>query len=180
MVLFSPEKSLIHDGIKIHALRYQPEVEQALLRAHDRIYISAFLLLAVMNNSSCPVGNLLKIIAEKVKGESVDVKVVCNHHRPRSRTGKRIESLRYWFDENNIPLRSDPFHSLIHRKMILVDSSSLFIGSHNLSPTGIKNRNEMSVEITSPELIDRVAEDFNRYWNSLWSIPRVDGVTWQE
>ena len=51
-------------------------------------------------------------------------------------------------------------YRILHKKMILVDNQSAFLGSANLTMAGTLQSDEMNVEIRQPAFVTRMHKDF--------------------
>jgi phosphatidylserine/phosphatidylglycerophosphate/cardiolipin synthase-like enzyme len=177
-LFLNPRVSVSVESIALHSLSYPWALSRAVQETESRIYISAYILSASPGKTSDPVMNLLEQIVYKKMEKGIDVKILLHNHHIKVGVGRSLATLLFWLSNNKVPVRVAVTNYPVHRKMILMDDKSLFIGSHNLSTTSLLNPNELSVEIRSPVYVNLVAGMFEEYWKTLFSYPVQEGMTW--
>jgi len=174
-MLCTPSKYIAGNSVKIHSRSFPFAAERAVVSAKSRIYFCCYVLTANENRRSDPVLKILQACHLKSKSGNLDVRFSidypkqykpnwnCNHHFMR------------WLAKNNLQFRVSAGLGTLHAKMILVDSSFLFIGSHNMAMSSFFNPLELTVEINDPMVVDSMAEDFRIWWKTLKTVVPLSG-----
>ncbi len=138
---------------------YVPALHEALQNATKSIHIFIFTFRYYPNYphdaNSVIIGDL---IAAKQRG--VDVKVImdCSSwNRSNTLKNKMVgDSLK----KVGIEVYYDPVDITSHDKLVIVDDSLVFVGSHNWSYFALERNNEASVKVVSKEVARAYEEHF--------------------
>ncbi len=168
----SPRRSIAEylDSIQVHPAypgliqpifnrEYVPALHEALQNATKSIHIFIFTFRYYPNYpndaNSVIIGDL---IAAKQRG--VDVKVImdCSSwNRSNTLQNKMVgDSLK----KVGIEVYYDPVDITSHDKLVIVDDSLVFVGSHNWSYYALERNNEASVKVVSKEVARAYEEHF--------------------
>jgi phosphatidylserine/phosphatidylglycerophosphate/cardiolipin synthase-like enzyme len=91
------------------------------------------------------------ILSASARG--VDVRVVANTDR-----------LRSFFASSRVQFRKRPSARILHAKVIIVDDSVAFVGSHNLTKSAFALNHEVSVVFDDPLAVARLISYFSGLW----------------
>lgn len=155
--------------IKIHFLTYKNQLIHATRSARSRIWISTYVINANLNYQSDPITLLFSILRRRMEN-GVDVKIICDdpkHNRPNYHCNKFIFR---WLEQWQIPYCTPGPKITAHAKTVLIDTSHLFIGSHNLAKSSLNNPIECTVEIKAPSIIAEYATAYETIWNDVGMI----------
>lgn len=150
--------------IRIHSLSFATALINAVRTAKSRVWIASYVFNANLNCKSDPITLFFSILREKAE-KKIDIKIICDIpklNRPNYHCNKFI--LR-WLEEWDIPYCTPREGKTAHAKTIIVDTSHLFIGSHNLSKASLNNPLECTVELTSPGIICEYARHYAMIWH---------------
>lgn len=134
--------------IKIHSLSFGPSLRRALINAESSIYLSIYVTSFNFKKRNDLV-HILFIILKKKLDAGLDVRFIIDHPRGHKTnyhaTQFLIRRLKTW----HFPFYIAPKRTTCHAKIILIDSKTAFVGSHNLTKASLRSPLEMSVEISS-------------------------------
>ena len=107
---------------------------------------------------------LSELISARKRG--VDVKVILEGGEDflGADFEKSSQATCDYLSKGGVIVRFDPRNTTTHAKLIVIDNSSIIIGSTNWNYNAIENNNEASVLINSPG----VALHYAGYFDSLW------------
>lgn len=115
------------------------------------------------NRVSDPVAHWLRILAKKYD-QGVDVRVLTDYPK-RNRPNYHCNSYYIrWLHDKGIPVRCLFSAVTMHGKMVVVDTAHLFIGSHNWSPSSLKNPSEVSLQVSDPAVVSDGIDTFLQLW----------------
>lgn len=149
--------------LNLHCLTYEAAVTAAIRAAKRRIWMTVYVLNANLNRAGDPVTYILHLLRQ-AQAAGCDVRIIIDsprENRPNYHANKvMIRELEAW----GIPVAVPPRRTTCHAKIILVDSTAAFIGSHNLAQSSLRNPLDCSAEIRDPAIIAGVAEFFKGLW----------------
>ena len=133
---------------------YFPALLKAIDEAQSEIFMSIFSFKAGVHKNSYPdriLGHLNKAVKR-----GVNVKVILETtgrlndelNTQNRQTGKLLE-------ENGVKVYFDSPRTTTHTKLIVIDEKVVILGSHNLTQSGLKYNNEISILIERPDLAKR-------------------------
>ena len=133
---------------------YFPALIKAIDEAQSEIFMSIFSFKAGVHKNSYPdriLGHLNKAVKR-----GVNVKVILETtgrlndelNTQNRQTGKLLE-------ENGVKVYFDSPRTTTHTKLIVIDEKVVILGSHNLTQSGLKYNNEISILIERPDLAKR-------------------------
>ncbi len=168
----SPRRSIAEylDSIQVHKAypalvqpifnrEYVPALHEALQNAQKSIHIFIFTFRYYPNYphdaNSVIIGDL---IAAKQRGVEVKVIMDCSSwNRSNTLKNKMVgDSLK----KVGIEVYYDPVDITSHDKLVIVDDSLVFVGSHNWSYFALERNNEASVKVVSKEVARAYEEHF--------------------
>jgi phosphatidylserine/phosphatidylglycerophosphate/cardiolipin synthase-like enzyme len=86
--------------------------------------------------------------------------------------GVRVRVLSH-FPENTAKMRFDgldavtvPANRILHAKMFIIDGSSVFLGSHNMTVRSTTSNHEVSAELDDYESVQQAIRYFNAIWGN--------------
>ncbi len=91
----------------------------------------------------------------KAKKRGVDIKVLLERSDYNDRLNKYNTKTRNRLKRKKIKVRFDSSLKQTHSKIVIIDGTWTFIGSHNLSYSALKRNNEFSVLIRSVAIAKR-------------------------
>jgi phosphatidylserine/phosphatidylglycerophosphate/cardiolipin synthase-like enzyme len=151
-------------SIVLHQLTYQTALLSALRKATKNIYISIYVIKSNMNRSGDPVTNLFNILVHKLK-QGLEIKILLDYpkkNRPNFHTNRFF--MRRFYDAK-IPFCLNMGFSTCHGKVISIDQSNLFLGSHNLARRSFSNPLEFSIQTSDKNVISDFDLLFLNFWN---------------
>lgn len=175
-MLSDPRHPISTEKYVLHSRSFGFALEKAVSKCKKRLFFACYVLTGNENRSSDPVITILKKCIRLKAEKDVDVRFAidlpkknrpnwnCNHHFMRYLQGA------------GIPFRVPASTGTLHAKLILVDSSHLFVGSHNLAMSSIFNPYELTVEFFDGKFIDMVAQDYVTWWLTLRQPVTLPGV----
>lgn len=151
-------------NITIHFLSFKNRLIHTIKSARSRIWISTYVINCNLNKQSDPVTLLFSILRSCML-RGVDVRILCDdppHNRPNYHCNKFIFR---WLERWNIPYCTPPTQFTAHAKCVLIDSTHLFIGSHNLVKSSLDNPIDCTIELQSPGIITEYAAAYELIWH---------------
>ena len=94
----------------------------------------------------------------KAKKRGVDVKVLLEKSDYNDRLNRYNTQTKNKLRRKKIKVRFDSASKQTHSKLIIVDGTWTFLGSHNLSYSALKRNNEFSVLIKSKAIAKRATK----------------------
>lgn len=136
---------------------YYPALTKAIDEAQKEILMSFFLFKTGVNKKNYPDRIASHLIRAVKRG--VSVKVILEHTGGRDKnldeenaaTGKLLQSA-------GVEVYFDALRKTTHTKLVVVDRSKIFSGSHNLTQAALKYNNEISILCVSPDLAEEARE----------------------
>lgn len=123
-------------------------IVKAIGEAKKSVHVAAY------SFTSKPIGSAL--VAAKARG--VDVEVVCDKS---DRNGKEPQYLA----AQGVPLRLNYNYSIMHNKFMVIDGSTLELGSFNYTDAAEKRNAENVLVIHDA---GKIAADYAAQWQRLW------------
>lgn len=143
----------------VHFLTFKNALRAAVASARRRIFISAYVINANLKKHQDPVTQILFLLRD-AQARGLDVKIILDNppiNRPNFHCNKML--LNY-FKRWQIPHACPPSSFTAHAKIVIVDSSFCFIGSHNLARSSLNNPLDCTVEIRNHAMVDLLADSF--------------------
>lgn len=134
----------------IHSTTYGPALRLALISAKKRIWITTYVTVLNFKKRNDLIHILFIILRQKLEA-GIDIRFIIDHprkHKPNYHaTQFLIRRLKSW----GFPFWMAPERTTCHAKVILIDTSRVFIGSHNLARSSFRNPLEMSIELSDKD-----------------------------
>jgi phosphatidylserine/phosphatidylglycerophosphate/cardiolipin synthase-like enzyme len=143
------------------ATPYVIEVPRLLAAAKERIWVMLFVARAELDDPEHPVTALCRVLAATAK-RGVDVRVVLDLGRDWD-TGEvepKHEAVAAWLRQHGVRVIIDELELTTHSKMLLIDASTVIIGSHNWTDSALVRNREASVLLQDQTVADEVAAVF--------------------
>ncbi|MGC8954208.1 MAG: phospholipase D-like domain-containing protein [Desulfurococcus sp.] len=145
---------------------YYDAVLRTLGGANRSVYIMMYVVKYDPNERGDPVNILLETL-EKLKNRGVDVKIVVDDETYKS---YKDTTIRYLLS-NNIPVRLDESSAITtHTKMVIIDNSTVILGSHNWTESALMNNHEASIETNCTSIVSKALSYFDNIWAGSRSI----------
>lgn len=158
-----PFPLITKDQTSIHFLSYSNALITAARSAHRRVWIFCYVINANLNKQGDPVTLFLSILRKR-REAGCDIRFIIDNpqiSRPNYHCNKVfMRHLMEW----NFSFCTPPPRITSHAKAILVDSTVLFIGSHNLAQSSLMNPLDCTVELRNEFLIQSFAETYDMLW----------------
>ncbi len=119
--------------------------------AHKDIRVAAY------SFTSYPIADSLI----KASQRGIDVKIVMdesNRYQPYS-------ALRF-LEKSGVPTRTNNHYAIMHNKFIIIDGSTLELGSFNFTKAAEEKNAENILVIRN---VPGIASDYNRQWQRIWN-----------
>lgn len=100
------------------------------------------------------------------KKENVRIRVLLNKEQTLRGVSRYNVVVASFLKENNIPCRFLDNSRCCHAKLIIVDKSRLYIGSHNLSSNAVSRNFEAGLILGSYGLVPEINGRFDDLWGS--------------
>ena len=118
-----------------------------------------------------PVISALKESAEK----GVEVRILldnqgANNPENINDDGDVIGCPEEMLEKAGAVIRWDKRTYLLHRKVMVIDSNAVFLGSTNWTNNGFENNREIDICIHDPEVAKKITDKFNEDWD--WGVHR--------
>lgn len=126
-------------------------VVKAIGNAQKSIHVAAY------SFTSEPIGSAL--VAAKARG--VDVEVVCDKSDTGAKTGKEPR----YMAANGVPVRINYNYAIMHNKFMVIDGTTLELGSFNYTAAA-EYKNAENVLVIHDA--GQVALDYELQWQKLW------------
>jgi len=158
-----PFAIITSDETSIHFLSFRHALIAATKTARKRVWILSYVINANLNRQGDPITHFFSILRTR-HSAGCDIKIILDNpqiNRPNYHCNKYImRRLMEW----QIPFRTPPPRVTSHAKAILIDSSVLFIGSHNLAKSSLLNPLDCTVELRNSFLIQSFAKVYTELW----------------
>ena len=160
-----PFQIITTDQALIHFLSFSNAMLAAVRQAHRRIWVMSFVINANLSKQSDPITLFFSILRAR-RAAGCDIRFILDNpqiSRPNYHCNKFfMRHLMEW----KIPFCTPPAGVTSHAKAILVDSTVLFIGSHNLAKSSLMNPLDCTVELRNEFLIQSFAETYQMLWSN--------------
>jgi len=160
-----PFQIISTDQASIHFLSFATAMLSAVRAARKRVWILSFVINANLSIKNDPITLLFSLLRDH-RAAGRDIRFILDNpriSRPNYHCNKFfMRHLMEW----GIPFCTPPENVTSHAKAILIDSSVLFIGSHNLAKSSLTNPLDCTVELRNEFLIQSFAETFLLLWGS--------------
>jgi phosphatidylserine/phosphatidylglycerophosphate/cardiolipin synthase-like enzyme len=133
---------------------YFPALLKVIDEAQNEIFMSIFSFKAGVHKNSYP-DRILGHLAKAVK-RGVNVKVILETTgRLNDELNTQNRQTAKLLEENGVKVYFDSPRTITHTKLIVIDEKVVILGSHNLTQSGLKYNNEISILIERPDLAKR-------------------------
>lgn len=144
---------------------YYDAVLGALGSANRSVYIIMYVVKYDPSERDDPVNTLLETLAE-LKNRGVDVKMVVD-----DTTYKSYSDTIYYLSSLDIPVRLDESSAVTtHTKMVIIDNSTVILGSHNWTESALMSNHEASIETNCTSIVSKALSYFDNIWAGSRSI----------
>lgn len=148
---------------------YLPALKDAIDKAKKEITLSFYHFKTKGSKDSYPDVIMASLIAASQRGVKVLVLLEQGRDSGEGNTRENMQTLERLRKMGVIVYLDSPF-TTTHTKMAVMDGKHTFIGSHNLTQSGLKYNHEISVLIESPQ----VAAEARDYIESLIQVKQGD------
>jgi len=162
-MFYTPGPIFDNGDIKIHFLSFQHALLTAVRSARVRVWIIAYVINSNMSRQSDPITMLLNTLARHVS-HGVDVRFIVDDppiNKPNYHCNKYFMRR---LDDFKIPFITPSGKITSHAKVVLIDDTFLFIGSHNLTKSSLTNPLDCTVELRNRDLIKTFGDVFQLLW----------------
>ncbi|AFL66101.1 phospholipase D-like domain-containing protein [Desulfurococcus amylolyticus] len=144
---------------------YYDAVLGTLGSANRSVYIVMYVVKYDPGERGDPVNILLETLTE-LKNRGVDVKIVVD-----DTTYKSYNETIYYLLSLDIPVRLDESSAVTtHTKMVIIDNSTVILGSHNWTESALMNNHEASIETNCTSIVSKALSYFDNIWAGSRSI----------
>ncbi|WP_457751875.1 phospholipase D-like domain-containing protein [Thermococcus sp.] len=133
---------------------YYHRVLWAIENSNESIYVMTFFMKYDAGDTFDWANDLIRALVSARKRD-VEVHVLLDE-----RIDENAETY-YYLAANGIDVSFDSPQTTLHAKVVVVDGKLVFIGSHNWSESALYWNHEVSVEIRSRKMAERLIEYFN-------------------
>jgi len=134
-----------------------PDVIHGIRNAKESIQILSY---NMRGSSQPPVGEFYKLLCEKATA-GLDVTIVLEFG---SGTSKRIRDRVMQFGEylrtSGVKVLYLQEYKIMHKKVIIVDDKTVWLGSANLTSAAMTSNEEMNIRTSAPKVVAQAIEDF--------------------
>jgi phosphatidylserine/phosphatidylglycerophosphate/cardiolipin synthase-like enzyme len=153
------------DDASIHFLSFANALTTAIRAARHRVWILSYVINANLSKQNDPVTLIMAILRTR-HATGCDVRFILDNpqiNRPNYHCNKFfMRRLMEW----GFQFQTPPPRISSHAKAVLIDSSVLFIGSHNLAASSLTNPLDCTVELRNAFLIQSFAETYKMLWQN--------------
>ena len=135
---------------------YAKALLDAINRAQNLIYMTELEF-----RTGSPYPDAIRYALKNAKKRGVDIKVILED------SVEGNSKVYNWFKGNGITVKWDGNHSLLHAKVVIIDSEEVFVGSTNMSWSSLSKNHETDAVVRSVD----VARSFEQYFLNIWSSP---------
>jgi phosphatidylserine/phosphatidylglycerophosphate/cardiolipin synthase-like enzyme len=123
--------------------------------ARSSIIVSCYLFRITKYPENMPRRIANELIRARQRG--VDVSVILEQSRDESDfLNRENHATAALLSRNGIDVRFDSLRKTSHAKVVVIDDRFVFLGSHNLTQSGLSRNNELSVRIDSLEMARKI------------------------
>jgi phosphatidylserine/phosphatidylglycerophosphate/cardiolipin synthase-like enzyme len=138
---------------------YYNKLLETIRKANQSVYVVMYVVKYDPKEPDDPVNMLLQVLVDFYKAGK-DVKLLVDDETYKSYP----ETVQYLVNKG-VPVRLDPkAGTTTHAKIVVVDSTYVFVGSHNWTESALTANNEVSALIISKE----IAREALAYFSGLW------------
>lgn len=148
----------------LHQTSYFNALRASIIKAKKQIFITSYVVVLNRKKKSCPTNKLFLLLLSKLKA-GIDVRWVVDHPRKHKSNYHATQYLIRRLKINQIPFWIAPPRNTLHSKVIIIDESKVFLGSHNLTRSSYDNPLEVSVEIDSTKVCESLTVWFTGLCN---------------
>jgi phosphatidylserine/phosphatidylglycerophosphate/cardiolipin synthase-like enzyme len=130
------------------------QIRDAIQNAKTSIYIAMYLVEYQPGEDSTRNNILLNEIAD-AKKQGVDVRFILGNM-------VRYPETDDFLTANGIPFKTGASHA----KMVLIDGSTLFVGTHNLNRRALEFNKEQSMMTTNSAVVSEAKTFYENWWNN--------------
>jgi len=148
-----------------HVETYYPALRAACRKAQESVWLMAYVMSGNMRRRADPLWVLLKILEIKCK-QGIDVRIILDSPKPGRQNfhANRVFCRRLY--DFGIPFALPGRFMTSHAKCALIDKSTFFCGSHNLTKHSLFNPYDCTIETDSQEVITSFIDYFSTVWSS--------------
>lgn len=159
------DRSVLGRGVTIYGRQYFQAVAASIDNAFSRVWIASYVLNGNQRRASDPILSLFRALSSLAFRRGGDVRFLL--HYPARRSTARHANLVFgrWLLDQGFSVRRQLGRGSLHAKMILIDDTHLFIGSHNLVRSSLENPLELSVCIYDSDVIAQFAQVYSDYFS---------------
>jgi len=134
-------------------------------RAHQSIDIIIFSARYYRGKSNNPVNKFFDAL-RRAAARGVEIRLLMNANFQNPESIRFNQFIALYFKQQNFQCALSGKSTRIHSKLIIIDSQTCVIGSHNYSQRASRSNFETSVMVQSPSLASHFTDHFNRLWKS--------------
>ncbi|MCF8054034.1 MAG: phospholipase [Deltaproteobacteria bacterium] len=136
---------------------YYKDLLKHIRGAKSEIFVAAYIF-KTSPQTGLPYKVMQELILASQRGVRVEVLLERSDQQDSLNSYNRETALK--LGKAGIKVCFDSPNKTTHSKLVIIDGRYVFIGSHNITPSGLKHNNELSVLIDSPIL----ANQTKKYW----------------
>ena len=144
---------------------FLPAAHQLVATARKTIYITTFKAELTLKPRGRRLYEFFKTLHDKAR-IGVDVRLILSKVDNQLHTPDSNRYVMRELPQGGIPVRYLPNNRICHAKIIIVDDFAAILGSHNLSCKACHNNFEMSYQLHSPAMVERLNMTFLRLWET--------------
>jgi phosphatidylserine/phosphatidylglycerophosphate/cardiolipin synthase-like enzyme len=138
---------------------FGPDLLEGLKKAKKKIMIATYNLSEGLYG---PLEEIYDVLSQKVE-EGVEVVLVTEFGPGTSAFLKRsVLNFASTLTTSGIQVRFMQEYKVMHKKLIVVDTETVWMGSANLTTAGLSVSNESNIRVREPTFASQAAEDFER------------------
>lgn len=133
-------------------------LREAIAGARRSIYLTTFTL---SGGDSGPAREIFNLLLEKGRDKKTVVLLAPVGIRTPPAVRTRSINLGQQLEEQGLSVRFLETAMLQHKKLVIVDNATVFIGSSNLTNAGLSENREVNLRITDPAFVAAARRDFD-------------------
>jgi len=140
---------------------YYQSVKDDMENANETILVAMYSMIYDPGDLDDWANDLIEELVS-AKDRGVNVTVIIENRTYFGYMNDNLEAYQY-LSENNVTVQLDNEDDTDHMKLVIIDDSIVYVGSHNWSESGLYYNHETSVKIVSED----IAEIFTAYFDTI-------------
>jgi len=155
------DQALKSENIKVHYSGYRAALLDAIKGAKESIRITTYVTAFSFKKPGNPVNDIITELVKKNK-RGLNVRFILDGPKKGAANFRPSMLFTRYLGHMGFKFAVQYGKPTLHMKMVLIDESIVFIGSHNLTRASIRNPLDCSVEICKAELVRDMVKRYDQ------------------